>query len=84
MERKQFTFYESFYRAMRKIRNKILRADIYDSIIVYALFGELPDEDKLHPAALAIFEMAKPVLDSARKRAVSGSEGGKKQTASKR
>lgn len=69
MERKQFTFYESFYRAMRKIKNKAVRADIFDAICVYALYEDVPDENVIHPVALAIFEMAKPVLDTARKKA---------------
>ena len=69
MERKQFTFYESFYRAMRKIKNKAVRADIFDSICAYALYEVAPDEDAINPVALAIFEMARPVLDTARKKA---------------
>ena len=83
MERKQFTFYGSFFRAMRKIKSKIARADIYDSICAYALFEEVPDEDNIHPTALAIFEMARPVLDTAKEKALAGAEGGKKRKASK-
>ena len=83
MERKQFTFYGSFFRAMRKIKSKIARADIYDAICAYALFEEVPDENKIHPTALAIFEMARPVLDTAKEKALAGAEGGKKRKASK-
>ena len=83
MERKQFTFYGSFYRAMRKIKSKTVRADIFDAICAYALMGEMPDEDLIHPTALAIFEMARPVLDTAREKALSGCIGGRKQTGSK-
>ena len=69
MERKQFTFYESFYRAMRKIEKKKVRADILDAICAYALYGRLPKANKISPEALMMFEMAKPVLDAARKKA---------------
>ena len=68
---------------MRKIKNKTARADIYDAICAYALFEEVPDENKIHPTALAIFEMARPVLDTAKEKALAGSEGGKKRKASK-
>lgn len=82
MERKQFTFYESFSSAIRRIKNKAARCDAYDAIVLYALHGQEPDMDHIADAAAIAFELAKPVLDSSRKKAKSGQSGGK-QTGSK-
>ncbi|MBQ6840339.1 MAG: hypothetical protein IJO45_06570 [Oscillospiraceae bacterium] len=81
MERKQFTFYESFYRAIRKIKSKTARADILDAICAYALYGTIPDEDSIRPEAVIMIEMARPVLDAARKKAEGavGKDGDKTQ-----
>lgn len=69
MTRKQFTFYESFYRAIRRIRQKSARADIYDAICAYALEGKEPDWDKLGDAAIVALELVLPVLNTAKRRA---------------
>lgn len=83
--RSQFTFYDSFYRALSRIRKKADRADAYDAIVAYALLGEEPDLDKLSDAAAIAFEVIRPNLDASRRKAASGKQGGKakKQTASK-
>jgi hypothetical protein len=83
--RSQFTFYDSFYRALSRIKKKADRADAYDAIVTYALTGVYPDLDKLPDAAAIAFEVIKPNLDASRKKAASGKQGGKakKQTASK-
>lgn len=87
--RKQFTFYESFYKSLSRIKKKQDRADAYDIICAYALFNEEPDLDKLPDSVAVAFDLIRPVLDSARKKAVSGKQGGSKpqangkQTASK-
>lgn len=73
MEREQFTFYGSFFRAMRKISDKAARADIYDCLCQYALYQQVPDLDNMAPEATLMFEMAKPVLDTAREKSKSGS-----------
>ena len=41
--RTQFTFYESFYKAISRIKKKADRADAYDAICKYALTGIEPD-----------------------------------------
>ena len=91
MERKQFTFYRSFMDGIKRIKVKAARCEAYDAIIAYALDGTEPDLDKLSDAAALAFVMAKPNLDSARKKAEAGQKGGEskdqangKQTASKR
>lgn len=75
--RKQFTFYESFYRALQRIRDKQDRATAYDMICEYALFQINPDLDNVPDSIAIAFELLHPVLDTARKKAENGKEGGK-------
>ena len=83
--RSQFTFYDSFYRAVSRIRKKADKADAYDAIVAYALYGQEPDLDKLPDAAAIAFEVIRPNLDASRRKAANGKQGGKykKQTESK-
>lgn len=84
MERTQFTFYDSFFRSISRIKNKNARCDAYDAICRYALTGEGPDLDKMSDAAAIAFEGAKPNLDASRRKAESGKKGGEcKQAESK-
>lgn len=84
MDRSQFTFYESFFRAIRRISNKADRADAYDAICAYALTGEEPDLDNLPDAVAIAFDLIRPNLDASRRKAKSGRSGGDvKQTVSK-
>jgi hypothetical protein len=84
MHRTQFTFYESFAQSIKRIKNKSVRADAYDAICNYALYGVEPDLDKLPDAAAIAFIGAKPNLDASRKKAENGKRGGTaKQTNSK-
>lgn len=90
MDRSQFTFYESFFKAISRIKKKADRAEAYDAICAYALYGTEPDIDMLSDAAAIAFELSKPNLDASRKKASSGKTGGskpqanRKQTASKK
>lgn len=84
MDRSQFTFYESFYKAAKRIKDPSERAKVYDSICEYALYGKDPDLDSLPDISAIAFELIKPNLDASRKRAESGKIGGsKKQNGSK-
>lgn len=84
MERTQFTFYDSFFRSISRIKNKSARCDAYDAICRYALNGEEPDLDAMSDAAAIAFEGAKPNLDASRRKAESGKKGGEgKQAESK-
>lgn len=84
MERKQFTFFRSFSDCICRIKNKSARCDAYDTIVRYALDATEPDLGKLPDTAVMAFVMAKPVLDSCRKKAESGKRGGEaKDEASK-
>ena len=82
--RTQFTFYESFFRSVSRIRKAADRASAYDAICSYALYGTEPDMDKLPDAAAIAFEVARPNLDASRRKAKSGKAGGtSKQTEAK-
>lgn len=74
--RTQFTFYDSFFRAVSRIRKATDRAAAYDAICAYALYGTKPELDKLPDAAAVAFEVAKPNLDASRRKANSGKKGG--------
>lgn len=76
--RTQFTFYESFYKAISRIKKKADRADAYDIICAYALFQEEPNLDSVSDAVAIAFELLRPVLDKAREKAESGKSGGSK------
>ena len=76
MERSQFTFYDSFFQSVSRIRKKSARADAYDAICNYALFGILPDIDAMEDAAAIAFLGAKPNIDASRRKAESGCKGG--------
>lgn len=81
MQRTQFTFYESFFKAISRIKKKQDRADAYDMICAYALYQEEPDLDSASDAVAIAFELLRPVLDKAKERAESGKKGGSKPEA---
>ena len=70
--RTQFTFYDSFYRALSRIKKKADRADAYDAIVVYALTGEEPDLDKLPKKVAAVFLENRPLMDLDRRQSIEG------------
>ena len=81
IQRKQFTFYDSFYQASKKISKAVDREKFLMAIIEYALFGKEPE--KLPESCCAAFSIVKPVLDNSRKKAENGLKGGsatRKQT----
>ena len=84
--RGQFTFYRSYWDAIEELPSKS-QLPILKAIIRYALFGEEPSN--LPSTCRAVFLLVKPTLDSSRKKAASGKQGGKtpkanaKQTESK-
>lgn len=77
-ERKQFTFYLSIFKAIRKIKKKTDRADAYDAICAYALFGEEPELEAMTDSVSIAFELIRPVLDASRRKSKSGKQGGSK------
>ena len=81
MQRTQFTFYESFFKAVSRIKKKADKADAYDMICAYALYQEEPDLDSASDAVAIAFELLRPVLDKAKERSESGKKGGSKSEA---
>ena len=83
MERKQFTFYESFYRAVSRIKKRTDQAIAYNAIIRLALYGEEPNLDELPDIVAVALENIIPNVLASNKKAANGKLGGVKQTASK-
>ena len=75
--RGQFTFYRSYYEALIQLPKKE-REPVVMAICAYALDGE---ELPLSGLQSAIFSLIKPTLDSGRKRAANGKQGGSKPKA---
>lgn len=79
--RGQFTFYRSFWDAIRCLPKKD-KLPILEAVIAYALDGTEPAS--LTQSQTALFSLIRPNLDASRKKAKSGKSGGSsKQTISK-
>ena len=80
--RNQFTFYRSYYDAIADLPKKE-QAAIILAVCDYALYEREPE--KLSPVGTTCFALIRPTLDSGRRKAASGKQGGKsgKQSASK-
>lgn len=81
MNRTQFTFYESFYKALSRIRRASDRAKAYDLMVRFALYGEEPDLDALPDAIAIALELIRPNLEASRRKAEAGRLGGSKPEA---
>ena len=68
MQRTQFTFYASYYNAVKQLNRKDQSA-VLMAICSYALEEQEPS---LTGTARAIFELIKPTLDASRKKAAAG------------
>lgn len=77
MDRKQFTFYESFASALARIKSKAARCDAYDAICNFALYGIEPDLDSIPDAAAIAFDLIRPTLEASKRKAENGKRGGK-------
>ena len=76
--RGQFTFYRSFWEAVKGLPKKD-RLPILEAIISYALDGDTPKG--LTQSQSAFFSLVKPNLDASRKKAANGKQGGSKTKA---
>lgn len=76
--RQQFTFYESFFKAICRIKKKADRADAYDIICNYALNQIDPDLESVSDSVAIVFDLLRPVLEKANTKAKSGEKGGTK------
>lgn len=77
MERDQFTFYRSFWEALKALPKKD-QLPFVMAVCSYALDGE---SKPLSGAPYASFLLVKPILDKASKKAANGKQGGSKQKA---
>lgn len=77
MKRDQFTFYRSFWEALKALPKKD-RLGFMMALGSY-VFEDAPEEPQ--GAALASFLLVKPILDKANKKAVNGKQGGSKRKA---
>lgn len=84
-----FTFYASFYEAIKNLKKSSDRLKLYDAICEYGIEGKEPDCEGV---AKSIFVLIKPVIDTNLAKREAGAKGGKseskteakpKQTASK-
>ena len=75
-QRKQFTFYRSYYEAIAKLDDPLQRAEIYEILIQYALDGTEPDPDSLPGPVSMAYLLIRPTLDASRRKAMSGKRGG--------
>lgn len=77
MERDQFTFYRSFWEALKALPKKD-QLPFVMAVCSYALDGE---SRPLTGAPYASFLLVKPILDKASKKAANGKQGGSKPKA---
>lgn len=79
-DRKQFTFYSSYYEAIQAIPKRD-QASVLLAICAYALHETEPN---LSGTAAAIFSLIRPTLDASKRKSENGKRGANaKQTASK-
>ena len=69
MARNQFTFYRSFWESIEKLETNKEKLQAYQLLCSYALEKTQPDLSAVKPCAATVFRIAKPVLDTAYKRA---------------
>lgn len=81
MDRTQMTFFVSFWDAINSMSKKD-QLPIFRAVISYGLFGE--HRENLSPAQCAFFSLMQPVLDSSRRKAANGKQGGSKQKANRK
>lgn len=80
MEREYFTFYRSFYEAVKDLP-KDIRLEVLTAIVEYGLYGTEPTGMK--PFTKSIFTLVRPNIDANRTRFENGKKGGRKSEAKK-
>ena len=68
MPRNQFTFYKSFYESIEKLQTNKEKLQAYQILCRYALDKTEPDLNSVKPCAAMVFQLVKPVLDTAHRR----------------
>ncbi len=69
MERKQFTFYRSFWEAIENLQTNKEKLQAYQLLCDYALNQKEPELRAVKPSAATVFQLAKPILERAHDRA---------------
>lgn len=69
MNRKQFTFYSSFWESIKKLPTNKEKLQVFEMICEFALNHTEPDLKSVKPSAAAVFSICHPVLESAHRRA---------------
>lgn len=75
MDRNQFTFYDSFFKSINRIKKTADRCRAYDTICGYALHGTEPDMETLPDAVAIAFELVRPNLDASMRKSRGGKKG---------
>lgn len=70
--RTQFTFYESFYKAVSRIKKKADKADAFEVLCAYALYGIEPDLEKLPKKTVIAFLENRHLMDLDRRQSIEG------------
>lgn len=83
MHRTQFTVYESFYKAISRMKKKSDQADTFIAMARLALYGEEPNMDELPEAVGSAMELIAPFIVTANKKAENGKKGGESKTEAK-
>ncbi len=78
MDRSQMTFYASFWDAINSLHKRD-QLPVFRAVISYGLSGD--HKEDLTPTQNAFFTLMQPVLDSSRKKAANGKQGGSKPEA---
>ena len=65
MQRKQFTFYRSFYEGIETMKTYKEKAEAYRMLCEYAMDGIVPNIAPKKPCTETVFRVAKPILDRA-------------------
>ncbi|MBQ8298519.1 MAG: hypothetical protein IJX99_01370 [Clostridia bacterium] len=74
-EMQSFVFYDSFWKALKRIENEGERCNLYDAICAYIFECEYPEN--LTNENMSLFELIQPQLDANIKRAINGGKGGR-------
>ena len=69
MQRKQYTVFESFYKAIARMKRKSDQADTFMLMSRLALYGEEPDLDKVSEQVASALELIVPVIQSCNNKA---------------
>ena len=69
MERKQFTFYRSFWETIENLPTNKEKLQAYQILCRYALTGEEPELRDKKPSVATVFRLASPILTRAHQRA---------------